>query len=194
MHLLNGAHFVDGGGRGYNAMKARAEGDCFLVSVARLAFGGRCTSVGQVEAYALPVRAAMVYNAIANFEQFVAKKGCYRKVAFYDADVAEVVFALWDAEGVNLSPDQVRVALLFTGSVCKVGVPCPIACAPLLADVLGLGLRIYHPGERSTCCGRAWRGRFASFPISMATRAAFCHTGTVVLIMLLGEYHKEHHK
>ena len=62
-------------------MKARAEGDYFLVSVASLAFGGRCTSVGQMEAYALPVRAAMVYNVIANFEQFVAKKGCYRKMA-----------------------------------------------------------------------------------------------------------------
>ena len=33
MHLLNGANFVDGGGRGCQAMKARAEGDCFLVSV-----------------------------------------------------------------------------------------------------------------------------------------------------------------
>ena len=95
-------------------MKARAEGDCFVVGVESLVFGGRCTSVGQMEAYALPLRAAMVYNAIANFEQFVAKKGCYRKVAFYDADVAEVVFAQWNAEGSNLSLEQVRVALLFT--------------------------------------------------------------------------------
>ena len=80
--------FVDGGGRGCQAMKARAKRDCFLVSVESLASGGRCTSVGQVEAYALPLRAAMVYNAIAKFEQFVAKKSCYRKMAFYDADVA----------------------------------------------------------------------------------------------------------
>ena len=61
-------------------------------------------------------------------------KGYYRKVAFYDADVAEDdVFEGWNADGDYFSPEQVRGALLFIiWSNCKVGTPCPIACAPYL--------------------------------------------------------------
>ena len=109
-------------------MKARAEGDCFLVSVGSLAFGGRCTSVGQAKAYALPPA-----SAIAKFEIFVEKKGCYGKTTFYDADVANVVFEEWNADRDYLSTEQVQVAQLsMIWSLCKVGTPCPIACAPYL--------------------------------------------------------------
>ena len=122
--------------------------------------------------------------------QFVEKNGCYRKVAFYDADVAEVVFVMWNADGDYLSTEQVRMALLFSiWNVCKVGTPCPLAYSPLLADAPGLGLWIYHPGECSTRCGRACCEHFASFPVSISTGTAFRHTGTV-LITIVGEYHK----
>ena len=133
MHLLNGARLVDGNGGGCQAMKARAEGDCFFVSVGSLAFGGHCTSVGQAKAHALSLQAAMVDNAIAKFEIFVEKKGCYGKTTFYDADVANTVFEEWSADGDYLTTEQVRVAQLsMIWSLCKVGTPCPIACAPFL--------------------------------------------------------------
>ena len=116
MRLFDGASYVDGGGRDFRPMKFRAEGGCFFKSVSSLAFGGRCSSVGIAERYALPLRAAMVRNTILKMEQFVKVKECFRDTLFYDAYVSGAVFSSWAGtvkDGV-LSPGQARVTLLWT--------------------------------------------------------------------------------
>lgn len=104
--LLDGALYVDGGGRGFMPLKARSIGDCMFVSLASVAFGARCKTKADGEAYSLPLRAAMAWNAIVNIEEFISWNHSYNEISFYDALASDVVSLGGEANPDELEPEQ----------------------------------------------------------------------------------------
>lgn len=152
--LLNGASEKDGGGRGV-PLATNGDGNCLFNGIACGAYGaayGNPFRPGQH--LALPLRTAMVLMSLTRAEDFLAStrySEMLRSMEMYDPDLYEP----WIKKEIIpmddyfrfLSPDVARAFyLMAVHSVAKDGNYTQQFCLPLLAELTGLNVRIFHPG------------------------------------------------
>ena len=112
----------------------------------------------QAHAFALPLRTAAVMTGLLHVEAFVCGDmygNDYQSIRMYDASVIDDARRLHvnsaiGADGV-LSVDVARLFFVLNiRIIANKCASCQQATFPLLAEVLRLKIRCFHPGEEST--------------------------------------------
>ena len=155
--LLNGALFEHGGDRGV-PVQTLGNGACLMNAVAMGAYGGRRSRARSAQKYALPLRLATVLTGLTKMEEFLGGhmyRGDFQSLKLYDAKVTDIATTLGvnfgTLEDFRLSTDVARLLYIVNlRLLCSQYNPCQQFCFPLIAEVLQMKIRCFHPGEDRT--------------------------------------------
>ena len=153
---MTGADYDDGGGRDFLPNEIEGDGACLFNSAAFLAFGPACSNMDEVLEKALPLRAAVCFTAMAQLERMLStnEEGGWRDffctLHAYDSSVTDKArvtqVPIWTDEA-GMPDFFARVFYLYaleriTGEYDD----AQQFCFPLLAEVLNVNIRCFHPG------------------------------------------------
>lgn len=148
--LLNGAAPIHGGGLGA-PMKTKANGACFMNGLVSAALNMKCSGEWPGDGPALALRAATVRIALAKFQDFMSPDGYltdYQSGQLFDVGEHDRVRNLTgDQFPIDMPVEMAR--LYYLCAVRNITGPystCQGACLPWVAEVLGLKVRVVHPG------------------------------------------------
>lgn len=163
--LLNGAREEDGGGSGI-ALRTTADGACFFNAACTGLFGGEFTKPSDTNHLALPLRVSVIRLGVVELERLIGNKHSYfRRFDAYDGNVLGMAEDLGVTvkfeEGCDgnipvLKEDIARACLVVAlRSIATRFSEGSNFCLPLLADVTGVNIRCFYPGNNtSQACTR----------------------------------------
>lgn len=151
--LLTGAKPEDGGRVGL-AFKSTANGSCFFNSAATGAWGGGQDKPSSTDVLALPLRIAVIIAGVKRLVEIGQETSDYfRTMEAYDSDVLDLARAR-DVDALlpgRLAEDVSRALLVLAlSTILGEFTDGSIFCMPLLAEALGVNVRCYLPGKRSS--------------------------------------------
>lgn len=143
------------------ALKSTGNGSCLFNAVATAAWGRGRLRPSHTDNLALPLRLAVVLCGVSQLRELARASSFFRRMNAYDGKVTDKAKQLdmdlvWAPDSDTLPEDTSRALLVLSlSSISGLSADGSHFCLPLIAEVVGVNVRCFHPGM-STISRDAW--------------------------------------